>query len=429
MMPSNWLYIDTNFPAFTGEESADEKINTIQNYMYMLVEQLRYSLHNLDLKNMNQTAVKQYENYLTEPIYAKIGDTDGNVADLQITAKGLAGRLTDAEGNITGLQATAKGLSAQISNAQGDITSLQATAQGLSARMTTAEGNITTLTVTANGLSNSVSNMSGEISTLRQTVNGFRLSASNGTDSSTLTLTSNGVNISSADIYFRGMVTYEDLSGSGKTVINGDNITTGMVNADHILLGGELTVYQSTRQGASVGGYMGYVSSRDYYGNQTYGMGMIDTTGWNQVVVTNAGARITSYAAEVSAVNNVTLTTENNIDLDAGRNINASTEISVSSDRRLKEEIRYDVQEVYAGIFETLEPASFFYKKGLKKRHLGFIAQDLLEAMGKLGIPAEEMAVLSRNENGKYGIASGELIAVLWAKVKELDGKIKELME
>lgn len=426
-MPSNWLYIDTNFPTFTGEESANEKINTIQNYMYMLVEQLRYSLHNLDLRNMNQTAVKQYESYLTDPIYAKIEDTDGNVAELQVTAKGLAGRITDAEGNINGLQITAKGLSAQISNAQGDITSLQATARGLSARISTAEGNITTLTATASGLSTSVSNMSGQISTLRQTVNGFQLSASNGTDSSTLTLTSNGVYFSSADIYFRGMVTYEDLSGSGRTTINGDNITTGMIDADYIFLGGELTVYQSNRRGASVGGYMGYVSSRDYDGNRTYGMGMMDTSGWNQIVVTNAGARLTSYSAQVTAAVNATLSTDNNITLNAGRSINASKEITVSSDRRLKEEIRYDVGEIYAGLFGVLEPASFFYKKGLRKRHLGFIAQDLLEAMEKLGLPAEELAVLSRNEDGFLGIASGELMAILWAKMKELDKKVKEL--
>lgn len=426
-MPSNWLYIDTNFPTFTGEESANEKINTIQNYMYMLVEQLRYSLRNLDLKNMNQTAVKQYENYLTAPIYTKIEDTDGNVADLQVTAKGLAGRITDAEGNINGLQITAKGLSAQISNAQGDITTLQATAQGLSARITNAEGDITTLTATADGLSTSVSNMSGEISTLRQTVNGFRLSASNGTDSSTLMLTSNGVYISSADIYFRGMVTYEDLSGSGRTVINGDNITTGLISASRILLGGELTVYQSTGQGASVGGYMGYVSSRDYFGNRTSGMGMIDSTGWNQVVVTDAGARLTSWAAQVTAAVNVTLSTQNDITLDAERNITASTEISVSSDRRLKEEIRYDVGKTYAGLFDVLEPASFFYKRGLRKRHLGFIAQDLLEGLGSLGLPTEDLAVLSKNEDGYYGVSSGELIAILWARVKELDKKVKEL--
>ncbi len=426
-MPSNWLYIDTNFPTFTGEESANEKINTIQNYMYMLVEQLRYSLHNLDLRNMNQTAVKQYENYLTEPIYAHIADTDGNVADLQVTAKGLSGRLTDAEGNINGLQITAQGLSTQISNAQGDITKLQVTAKGLSTRISDAEGNITTLTATASGLTTSVSNMNGQISSLRQTVNGFRLSASNGDDSSTLTLTSNGVSFSSANIYFRGMVTYEDLSGSGRTTINGDNITTGKISADYIFLGGELTVYQSTWSGARVGGYMGYVSSRDYDGNRTSGMGMMDTSGWNQVVVTDAGARLTSYSAQVTAAVNVTLSTNNNITMNAGRLINASTEITVDSDRRLKEEIRYDVGGTYAGIFEALEPASFFYRKGLRKRHLGFIAQDLLEAMEKLGLPAEELAVLSKNEYGYFGIASGELIAVLWAKVKELDKQVKEL--
>ena len=31
-MPSNWLYIDTNFPAFTGEESMEEKVTSIQDY-------------------------------------------------------------------------------------------------------------------------------------------------------------------------------------------------------------------------------------------------------------------------------------------------------------------------------------------------------------------------------------------------------------
>lgn len=426
-MPSNWLYIDTNFPTFTGEESTNEKINTIQNYMYMLVEQLRYSLHNLDLTNMNQTAVKQYENYLTEPIYGRIEDSEGNINELQVTAKGLAGRLTDAEGNITVLTATAAGLSAQLTDAQGNITSLQATARGLSTRISNAEGSITTLTATANGLSTSVSNMSGQISTLRQTVNGFQLSASNGTDSSTLTLTSNGAYISSANIYFRGMVTFEDLSGSGRTTINGNNITTGQISADYILLGGELVVYQSTRQGASVGGYMGYITSRDYNGNRTYGMGLMDTSGWNQVAVTNAGARLTSYSAEISAVTNVNLTTDNNINLNAGRLIAASTEITVDSDRRLKEEIRYDVGTVYSGLFEALEPASFFYKKGLRKRHWGFIAQDVLAGLETLGLPAEELAVLNRNEEGFYGIATGELIPILWAKVKELDKKVKEL--
>ena len=120
-MPSNWLYIDTNFPTFTGEEDTEEKVTTIQNYMFMLVEQLRYSLHNLDLSNMNKTAVDRYETSLTEPIYARIEDGEENVAELALTAAGLALRLNDAEGNITSLTATAEGSSMQISDAEDDI--------------------------------------------------------------------------------------------------------------------------------------------------------------------------------------------------------------------------------------------------------------------------------------------------------------------
>lgn len=33
-MPSNWLYIDTNFPSFTQKESDGEKIETMQDYTY-----------------------------------------------------------------------------------------------------------------------------------------------------------------------------------------------------------------------------------------------------------------------------------------------------------------------------------------------------------------------------------------------------------
>ena len=91
-MPSNWLYIDSNFPTFTGEESLKEQVTTIQNYMYMLVEQLRYTLHNLDLSNMNEAAVDDWENAITEPIYAYLEDGDERITQLSITAAGLSAR-------------------------------------------------------------------------------------------------------------------------------------------------------------------------------------------------------------------------------------------------------------------------------------------------------------------------------------------------
>ena len=145
-MPSNWLYIDTMFPTFTGEEDLEEKVTTIQDYMFMLVEQLRYTLHNLDLSNMNAAAVNQWEETITEPLYVRIEGTEGQITQLAITQDGMAGQISDAEGNITALQATAQGLDTRITSAEGEIASLQVTASGLSSTVANQAGQISNLT-------------------------------------------------------------------------------------------------------------------------------------------------------------------------------------------------------------------------------------------------------------------------------------------
>lgn len=136
-MPSNWLYIDTNFPSFTQKESASDKIETMQDYLFMLVEQLRYTLHNLDLSNMNKTATDEFVKQITDPIYGEIKDAEGNITQVALLAEGLAARIGDAEGNITQLQATAQGLSASVSNLNGSVTNLTADVNGIRATVRT----------------------------------------------------------------------------------------------------------------------------------------------------------------------------------------------------------------------------------------------------------------------------------------------------
>lgn len=136
-MPSNWLYIDTNFPSFTQKESDGEKIETMQDYLFMLVEQLRYTLHNLDLSNMNKTAADEFVKQITDPIYGEIKDAEGNITQVALMAEGLAARIGDAEGNITQLQATATGLQASISNLNGSVTNLTADVNGIRATVST----------------------------------------------------------------------------------------------------------------------------------------------------------------------------------------------------------------------------------------------------------------------------------------------------
>lgn len=57
-MPGSILNADINFPHFTGQETTDEKLSIVTDYLYMLYEQLRYSMSNLGVENFNDAELK-----------------------------------------------------------------------------------------------------------------------------------------------------------------------------------------------------------------------------------------------------------------------------------------------------------------------------------------------------------------------------------
>ena len=171
-MPSNLLTADSTFPTLTKEQSTDEKFEKITSYLYMLLEQLRYSMGNLDKENFNDAGLEEIANIITEPVYVQLENDEKQILALQVTAEGLGARLEDAEGNITSLTATANSLTTRITNAEGDVSSLQQTATALQSRITTLDGSVSSLT---------------------QTVNSITLSVSNGESSSTIKLMRDGV--------------------------------------------------------------------------------------------------------------------------------------------------------------------------------------------------------------------------------------------
>ena len=67
---------------------------------------------------------------------------------------------------------------------------------------------------------------------IKQELGTIKLTATTNGTSSTLTLAANGTNITSANISFTGVVTFNDLStwNQNKTIINGGNITTGQIH-------------------------------------------------------------------------------------------------------------------------------------------------------------------------------------------------------
>ncbi len=172
-MPGSLMMADANFPRFTGSESTEQKISTIQNYLFQLTEQLRWAYANIGKENFNETEFKEISEIITEPVYITLEEETGKIRhELTVTEEGLRSEIKTAEENLS--------------------------------------------------------------TKITQTVDGIELAAENSKtgNTSTLTLTSNGVTISSASIEFEGMVTFASLRNEDdRTVINGAKITTGIIDA------------------------------------------------------------------------------------------------------------------------------------------------------------------------------------------------------
>ena len=288
------------------------------------------------------------------------------------------------------------------------------------------EGLSSSISVQLDSITSTVQGLNGQVSTISQKVNNITLTVQNGTDRSYIDLSVGGVTVASQVIRFTGDVVFESSLTDGSTMISGDNILTGEVSAEYIRLGGEMRVYEDLSDRADLGGYIGYVTSYDYNGSRTYGMGMIEAVSENQVVATSGGVRMTTDNGEIVVATNITLDTRNAVNVYANR-FTSDVELNVTSDRNAKDDIRYDVAEKYISLFDRLNPVSFLYKGKEAKRHLGFIAQDVEDILNEIGMPLDDFAALSVDEEGRYGLSYGEFVAVLTAKIQQLEQRLKAL--
>lgn len=193
----------------------------------------------------------------------RVSDTETSVnevkkeqASLKLTVDGFSTRINSAETNaesavtkVSSLEQTVDGFEANISaiektadEASTKATSVKATVDGLTVSTSSSvsgKETKTTLALKSGSTTISSSSWTGTTATQATTiaadaVKGITLSATNGDTSSTLTLKSGSTTLSSANIKFTGLVSFSDLSTSGKTTINGANITTGKISADRI---------------------------------------------------------------------------------------------------------------------------------------------------------------------------------------------------
>ena len=83
-MPGEMRTIDAGLPRFTGAESTEDKVNAIQNYLFMLQEELHYVLHNLSEENINENSLKELKKDIAGSVTVDAANIRGKLTAAQI---------------------------------------------------------------------------------------------------------------------------------------------------------------------------------------------------------------------------------------------------------------------------------------------------------------------------------------------------------
>lgn len=268
------------------------------------------------------------------------------------------------------------------------------------------------------------------------------------TIASLINQTATTIQISASKINLSGYVTVTNLSTSGQTTINGDNITTGTLNADRINAN-SLNV-NKLQTGTTLGG-AGLIAFNS--GNITlYGSSINDASlnfnnSGNIVRIYNAGSNTigvsgvlrcnSSLIMEGQITSNSIIPASNNtysLGTSSFRyaSIWQTSGAVTGSDRVLKKNIE-EIDEAVA-LIKELRPVRYVMKDGSSGRpHYGFIAQEVKQALDKVGRDSGvyiDPVVKEIPENGS-GYAKGlryeEFIAPTIAVVKDLLKRVEDL--
>ncbi len=355
-MPSGFAALDTGFPQLSGIDGTEAKLLALQDYLALLLEQLRYTLHNLGVENLNTTEVKGWMGeIISEPLKIAIEDAEAGLsARIDVNAEAISSevsRATGAEGTLssritqtaeavtsevtraTGAETalssritqTADAVTAEVTRATGAESVLRQTADGISTRVTTAEGNISTLNQTAAGLRTDVNAAAGAASTAQQTADAIKAQVTDGSGSYTVVnLRSDGLHIGSASGTTKidggsiaaGTVTANELAAGAVTTdkleagavtaakissgyvyggsISADQITSGSIDADYVSVSGLLGVYYGGALVGYIGGGTGSAGS-----GTTYGTKLVGSNVNNYAFASGGGAGLFSFGNSI----------------------------------------------------------------------------------------------------------------------------------
>lgn len=329
---------------------------------------------------------------------------EGLSGRLELTSKSLTAEIKDTrEGLTSKIEQTASSLTTQINNTQSGLNSkIEQTAASIQTQV--------------NGLDNAYSS-------LRQTVNSISLGVYNGDSSSTITMYRDNIAIASQNISFRGMVTFDDLNGNHGTTIDGGAINTNTLQLNSLY--GNYIYLRDARGNIGAEFRIGAASSASDRCELMARAIMLTTSGGHIFLDSRAGTvEIGDYNVQADA--NVIPNRANMFSCGSygfpWADVYSQDGTIQASDRAGKKEVEYDMDR-YSGLFDRLRPCSFLRVKGTSgRRHHGFIAQEVKEALEAEGLTGMDFAGYAEWDGG-CGLRYGEIIAMLVHEVQRLKKK------
>lgn len=226
----------------------------------------------------------------------------------------------------------------------------------------------------------------------------------------------------------------EAWSYRGSTYIDGSKIQTGTVEAS-ILRGGTVELLAS---GGSAVGSIEITSTMTGVGLEFItnrgGMRMTSSGNW---WVDASGGSFGLSGSRFSFTVDIVPNANNGASLGTSgfrwNDIWATNSHIQSSDRNIKKDIQYGLEE-YDALFDAIKPVTFRYIDGTSGRtHMGIIAQDLEEALNELGISTQDCAAFVKAESDNpdmpgydYAVRYGEFIPLLIYQVQKIKEALKD---
>lgn len=226
----------------------------------------------------------------------------------------------------------------------------------------------------------------------------------------------------------------EAWSYRGTTYIDGSKIQTGTVEAS-ILRGGTVELLAS---GGSTVGSIEITSTTTGVGlefaTNRGGMRMSSAGNW---WVDASGGSFGLSGSRFSFTMDILPNANNGASLGTSgfrwNDIWATNSNIQSSDRNIKKDIQYGLEE-YDALFDAIKPVTFRYIDGTSGRtHMGVIAQDLEESLNELGISTQDCAAFVKAESDNpdipgydYAVRYGEFIPLLIYQVQKIKEALKD---